>query len=156
MLKLILLKAVAASAEAALMPDAQYAPTTLRKKERKKKSSIYWLKALPVLIQGSSEVQDGLTPPQVIASYLRHKRVASRKTNASFLQLCSNKTVEGHGEMQLQENSMLLLWDRQTRSKTVRLMHKNALRLESGKPSKMPEVERLGSEEGSWSQAIVS
>lgn len=34
MLKLILLKAVAASPEAALMPDAQYAPTTPRKKKK--------------------------------------------------------------------------------------------------------------------------
>lgn len=110
MLKLILLKAVAASPEGALMPDAQYAPTTPRKK---KKSSIYWLKALPVLIQGSSGVQDGLTPPQVIASYLRLKSAALRNTYFSFLQLYSTKTVEGHSEMQLQENRMLFLWDRQ-------------------------------------------
>lgn len=95
------------------MPDAQYAPTTLRKK----KSFIYWLRALPVLIQGSSGVQDGLTPPQVIASYLRLKSAALRNTYFSFLQLCSSKTVEGHGEMQLPENSMRFLWDRQIRSK---------------------------------------
>lgn len=36
MLKLILLKAVAASPEAALMPDVQYAPTAPRKKKKKK------------------------------------------------------------------------------------------------------------------------
>lgn len=93
--------------------DARRSICPHRPERRKKKSSIYWLKALPVLILGSSGVQDGLAPPQVIASYLRLKSAALRNTNFSFLQLRSSKTVEGHWNAALR-NPALFLGDGQT------------------------------------------